>query len=216
MKLAPSILAADFRQLGEQIQAAERAEADQIHIDVMDGRFVPSISFGLPIIKAAKASTSLPLDVHLMILEPEKHLQAMREAGADSITVHYETCPHLHATLQSIRALGCRAGVAINPHTPASLLSEIINFVDIILVMTVNPGAGGQSLIPETLPKITQIRKKIDASQRSIDLSVDGGVDATTIATLSAAGADVFVAGSSVFGYAGGIAAGMAALRTAL
>jgi len=208
IKIAPSILAADFAHLGEQLGACQTA--DQIHVDVMDGRFVPTISFGLPIIQAARRSTTLPLDVHLMIVEPENHLAAMVAAGADALTVHIETCPHLHRTLQTIRALGVGVGVALNPHTPAVLLGEVLHLVDSILVMTVNPGAGGQAFLPETLPKIRQLRQM--CAERPVDIGVDGGIDPHTAPEVIAAGANVLVAGSSVFG-AAGIPAAIAALR---
>lgn len=208
-KLAPSILAADFTQLGQQIQAVTQAGAHQIHVDVMDGRFVPSISFGLPIIQAAKRSTSLPLDVHLMIVEPDQHFQALRAAGADMLTIHVETCPHLHRNLQEIRALGCKAGVALNPHTPASALSEIMGLVDVILVMTVNPGAGGQAFLPETLPKIRQLRQMIQESGRPIDLGIDGGVNLQTGRDVLRAGGNVLIAGSAIFNHQVGIETGV-------
>jgi len=211
MKIAPSILAADFTRLGDQIKEAEDAGADLIHIDVMDGRFVPPITFGLPIIEAARRATSLPLDVHLMIVEPEKHLKAMREAGADSISVHVEATPHLHRALQEIRALGCRAGVAINPHTPAAMLSEVVHLLDMFLVMTVNPGWGGQGLLRETLPKIRQLR----AMASDIDIGVDGGIYPHTVKDVLAAGANVLVVGSAVFGAEAGISTAITTLREA-
>ena len=198
MKIAPSILSADFSKLGEQIQAC--STANQIHIDVMDGRFVPAITFGLPIIRAARASTNLPLDVHLMIVEPEKHIEAVRKAGADIISVHIETSPHLHRTLTQIKNLGAKAGVAINPHTPAMFLSEVMHLLDYILVMTVNPGAGGQEFLPETLPKIRKLRMLAEEQSHAIDIGVDGGIDFTTIKASAEAGANVFIAGSAIFG----------------
>jgi ribulose-phosphate 3-epimerase len=213
VKIAPSILAADFTRLGDQIKEAEAAGADQIHIDVMDGRFVPPITFGLPIIEAARRATSLPLDVHLMIVEPEKHLKAMREAGADSISIHVEATPHLHRALQEIRALGCRAGVAINPQTPADMLSEVVHLLDIFLVMTVNPGWGGQDFLRETLPKIRQLRQMASDASREIDIGVDGGIYPHTAGDALAAGANVLVVGTSVFAAKQGIGAAITALR---
>lgn len=211
IKIAPSILAADFTRLGDHIREAESAGCEQIHVDVMDGRFVPTISFGVPILAAARRITTLPLDVHLMIVEPEHHLRAMADAGASALTVHLEACPNLHRNLQDIRKLGLKAGVAINPHTPAVMLSEILDSLDIILVMTVNPGAGGQRFLPETLPKIRALRAMI--GNRPIDLTVDGGIDANTAPQAIEAGANVLVAGTSVFGVEGGVRAGIAALR---
>jgi ribulose-phosphate 3-epimerase len=210
MKIAPSILSADFARLGAQLQELEAAGADQIHIDVMDGRFVPQISFGLPIVKAVRRVTSLPLDVHLMIVEPEKHIPAFADAGADMITIHYEATAHVHGGLQHIRRLGLRAGIALNPHTPAILLTEIMGLVDMILVLTVNPGAGGQHLLPETLPKIQHLRQMIRDHQ---DIIVDGGINPETAPLVCAAGANILVAGTSVFGDSSGIRASIHALR---
>lgn len=197
--IAASILAADFARLGEQIRDAEAGGAGLIHIDVMDGRFVPTITMGPLIVEAARRSTKLPLDVHLMVVEPDHLLPAFAQAGANIITVHWEACPHLHRTLQTIKALGCRAGVALNPHIPANFLSEIIHLVDEVNVMTVNPGAGGQALLPETLPKIRQIRRMIAESGRQVDLEVDGGVNPATTATVIEAGANILIAGSAIF-----------------
>lgn len=199
IRIAPSILAADFARLGEQVAEAEAAGAHLIHVDVMDGRFVPNITMGPLVVEAVRRSTALPLDVHLMIVEPELYIEAFAEAGADRITVHIEASPHLHRTLQTIRVQGCAAGVALNPHTPASSLSEIIHMVDVILVMTVNPGFGGQDFLPETLPKITQLRSMIVHTGRAIDLGVDGGIDSTTVKAVVEAGANVLIAGSSIF-----------------
>ncbi|MBZ0310475.1 MAG: ribulose-phosphate 3-epimerase [Anaerolineae bacterium] len=212
IKLAPSILAADFTRLGEQIREAETSGADWIHIDVMDGRFVPNISFGALVVEAARRVTSLPLDVHLMIVEPEQQLEKMAKAGADSISVHVETCPHLHSTLQHIKKLGLKAGVALNPHTPAVMIQEVLPLLDEILVMTVNPGAGGQAFLPETMPKLQQLRQMAG----TIDILVDGGIDADTVSTVVAHGANVLVAGSSVFGTAQGVRAGIHTLRGTL
>lgn len=214
--IAPSILAADFTRLGEQVRAAEAAGADYIHIDVMDGRFVPNITMGPLVVEAVKRVTDLPLDVHLMIVEPERYIDAFAGAGAHHITVHIEASPNLHRTLQVIHAAGCRAGVAINPHMPASALGEIMHMVDIINVMTVNPGFGGQSFLPETMPKIAELRAMIGNAQRTIDLEVDGGIDAETASSAVQAGANVLIAGSAVFGHAGGVQAGVNALRESL
>jgi ribulose-phosphate 3-epimerase len=213
IKIAPSILSADFTKLGEEVRQAEHSGATQIHVDVMDGRFVPPISMGPLVVEAVRRVTDLPLDVHLMIVEPEKHLDAFAKAGATAITVHLEVVPHLHRVIQQIHHLGLRAGVAINPHTPASQLSEVIGLVDIVLVMTVNPGYGGQSFLPETTSKITAVRQMATAQRRALDVTVDGGIDKTTTLTALQAGANVLVAGSSVFGFADGVAAGMAALQ---
>lgn len=216
IKIAPSILAADFAKLGDQIREAEAGGADQIHVDIMDGRFVPNISFGAMIVQVAKRITKLPLDVHLMIVEPERHLQAFKDAGADSLTVHIETCPNLHHTLQQIRGLGIKAGVALNPHMPPVMVGEILHLVDVVLVMTVNPGAGGQSFLPETLPKIQILRQLISQKNPAINISVDGGIDQNTLPQVLKAGANVLVAGTSVFGAKDGIAAGIKVLKDAV
>lgn len=216
VKIAPSILAADFTRLGEQIADAETAGADLIHIDVMDGRFVPNITMGPLVVEAARRSTRLPLDVHLMIVEPERYIEAFADAGANRITVHIEASPHLHRTLQSVHALNCAAGVALNPHTPASFLSEIMHMVDVILVMTVNPGFGGQAFLPETLPKIAQLRRMIADSGRQIDLGVDGGIDTSTGRQVVDAGANVLVAGSGIFNHQHSVREGIALLQNAL
>ncbi|MDW8297855.1 MAG: ribulose-phosphate 3-epimerase [Anaerolineae bacterium] len=213
--IAPSILAADFTKLGEEVRAVSENGADSIHIDVMDGHFVPNLTFGAPIVSAVRRATTLPLDVHLMIEQPERYLEQFVQAGADMLTVHVETCPHLHRTLQAIHDLGVRAGVALNPHTPFELIREILPDVERVLVMTVNPGFGGQRLIPRTLNKVAQIRTAIAALGQPIELGVDGGVDCSTIGELAHSGADVFVAGSAIFGAAEGVAAAIAALRAA-
>jgi ribulose-phosphate 3-epimerase len=215
IKIAPSILAADFTRLGEQIQQAEAGGADLIHVDVMDGRFVPNITMGPLVVRAARRVTRLPLDVHLMIVEPEKHIEAFAQAGADRITVHIEASVHLHRTLMLLRSLDCQAGVALNPHTPASALSEIIHMVDQIIVMTVNPGFGGQRFIDETLPKITRLREMIAATGRAIDLELDGGINTGTIRTAARAGGDVMIAGSEIFNESGTARENIAALRRA-
>lgn len=214
IKIAPSVLSADFTRLGEQVQVAAEHSASQIHIDVMDGVFVPNITMGPLIVKAIRRVTNLPLDVHLMIIEPDRHLQAFVDAGASALTVHLEVCPHLHRTLQNIKSLGVRTGVAINPHTPAIMLSEIIHLVDIVLVMTVNPGFGGQTFLPETLPKIRQIRQMV--GERPVDIGVDGGIDAHTTPQVLEAGANVLIAGNSIFAFNGGIASGIQAIQQAI
>lgn len=199
-RIAPSILSADFTRLGEEVRAVEEAGADWIHIDVMDGRFVPNISYGPVIVEAVKRVTSLPLDVHLMIVEPDAMIPAFVHAGADFVVVHAEACPHLHRSLQLIRDLGARPGVALNPATPPDVLEWVMDDMDLVLVMSVNPGFGGQRFIPKCLEKIAGIRSMIEKSGRNIHLEVDGGLNAETLASVSRAGADVFVAGSAIFG----------------
>jgi ribulose-phosphate 3-epimerase len=211
MRIAPSILSADFAQLGDQIAQCEAAGADWIHLDVMDGRFVPNISFGPVVVAAARRVTRLPLDVHLMIEAPDRYLAAFAQAGADSLTVHLEACPHLHRTLQTIRGLGKNAGVALNPATPAALLSEVLDDVDLILAMTVNPGFSGQQFIAGVLPKVHQLAEM--AHGREMEIEVDGGIDARTLPLAAEAGATVAVAASAVFKAEGGIAQGVGRLR---
>lgn len=200
--LAPSLLAADFAQLGTEIQMINESEADWLHLDVMDGRFVPNITFGMGLVKAVKKLCTKPLDVHLMIVEPERYVEAFREAGAEIITVHYEACPHLHRVLQQIKGCGAKAGVAINPHTPAECLQDILCDADLVCVMSVNPGFGGQQFIPQSLSKIQRIRAMAEAQLLKVDIEVDGGVGLHNATALLQAGADVLVAGSSVFGAA--------------
>lgn len=197
--VAPSILSADFARLGEEIAAVEAAGADWLHVDVMDGRFVPNITIGPPVVKAIRRVTKLPLDVHLMIVEPERYVDDFASAGADTITIHVEACTHLHRTLTHIRSLGKRAGVTLNPSTNEDTLRYVLDVVDQILVMSVNPGFGGQSLIPEVLPKVAAIRKMIDDRRLPIDLEIDGGITAETAKDAIAAGARVLVAGNAVF-----------------
>lgn len=216
IRFAPSILAADFTRLGEQVAEAEAAGATYIHIDIMDGRFVPNITMGPFIVEAVRRATSLPLDVHLMIVEPEKHIQAFVDAGASLLSVHVEACPHLHRVLQQIRQAGVRPSVVLNPHTPAVAIKEVLPFVDMILAMTVNPGFGGQSFIPETLPKLREIRQMIESSGRTIDLEVDGGIDERTAPQVVEAGANVLVTGTSVFRAPEGIAAALKGLRASV
>ncbi len=200
LKIAPSILSADFTRLGEQVQEAEAAGADYIHYDVMDGHFVPNISMGPYIAEAVKRSTSLPLDVHLMIEDPDRYIPDFVSAGADIITVHYEAVVHLHRTVMRIRDLGAKAGVAINPSTPPFMLDEILPFVNLILVMSVNPGFGGQHFIPTSLQKLKRLRMMIDDRRYDIELEVDGGIDPNTAEPVAASGARVLVAGSAIFG----------------
>ena len=214
IKIAPSVLAADFTQLSAEVQTVAEHDADQIHIDVMDGHFVPNISMGPLVVEAIRRVTTLPLDVHLMIVEPERHLEVFAKAGASALTVHLETCHHLHRTLQHIRDLGLRAGVAINPHTPATLLSEVLDLADIILVMTVNPGFGGQQFLPTVMPKLAKIRELVRS--REVDITVDGGIDPTTIPQVLKAGANVLVAGTSIFGHSEGTVAGIESIKTAV
>ncbi len=197
--LAPSILSADFNNLSKDIQLINESEADWFHVDVMDGVFVPNISFGFPILKHVKKISQKPLDVHLMIVNPERYIEEFAKAGADVITVHYEACVHLHRILQSIRSLGIKAGVAINPATPVSVLEDVLNDADLFLVMSVNPGFGGQKFIPRTIDKIRQLRIDLDEAGSKAVIEVDGGVDATNYKSVIDAGADVIVAGSAVF-----------------
>ena len=198
-KLAPSILAADFSRLGDQIKEVENAGAEYLHIDVMDGSFVPSISFGLPLISSIRKITDLTFDVHLMVTEPERFVDQFADAGADIITVHQEACTHLNRTLKHIKERGIRTGVSLNPATDPSTLKYVLNYVDMILVMSVNPGFGGQEFIPETLGKLSDVRKMVEESGRNIDIEVDGGITLNNVETILNAGANVIVSGSSVF-----------------
>lgn len=215
IKIAPSILSADFAQLGQEIAAVEAAGGDFVHVDVMDGHFVPNITLGPLVVKAVRSVTSLPLDVHLMIDAPERYLADFCAAGANGLTVHVENCPHLHRTVQQIKELGCWAGVALNPSTPVGTLEEILPYVDLVLVMTVNPGFGGQSLIEGTLPKIGRVRAMLDGLGSHAALEVDGGIDSETAPMVVKAGANVLVAGSAIFGTSEGIADAVARLRAA-
>jgi ribulose-phosphate 3-epimerase len=216
VKLAPSILAADFAHLGDQVAEAERAGADRIHVDVMDGHFVPNLSMGAPIINSLRRVTRLPLEAHLMISNPDAFVEEFAEAGTDSFLVHWEGNNDLSRTVQRIKALGKRVGVAINPATSASVLEEIMQDIDQVLVMTVNPGFGHQHFLHTTLPKITRARQMIDRIKPRCGLEVDGGVDATTAPLAVAAGADVLVAGSAIFNDSESVTAAMNRLRTAI
>ncbi len=200
--IAPSLLAADFTRLDREIGMVNASEADWLHLDVMDGRFVPNITFGMLMVEAAKRLCTKPLDVHLMIVEPEKYIEAFREAGAEVITVHQEACPHLHRTLQQIRATGARAGVAINPSTPVDTLDDVLEDLDLVCVMSVNPGFGGQKFIYRTLHKVQQLKNRLTERNLSALIEIDGGVGPQNAEVLVRAGAHVLVAGSSVFGAA--------------
>jgi ribulose-phosphate 3-epimerase len=198
-RIAPSILSADFARLGDEIRAVDTAGADWIHVDVMDGHFVPNITIGPAVVKALRSSSKLPFDVHLMIAPVDPYIPAFAEAGADIITVHPESGPHLHRTIQLIKSLGKKAGVALNPATPVEAIDYVLDNIDLVLVMTVNPGFGGQGFIDSQLQKIADVRARIDKSGRDIALEVDGGVNATTAAQVVGAGADVLVAGTATF-----------------
>ena len=199
-KIAPSILSADFSRLGDEIRAVDAAGADYIHVDVMDGHFVPNITIGPLVVEAARKVTRLPLDVHLMIADPDRYIPDFAAAGADIIVVHAEACPHLHRTIQLITSLGKRAGVSLNPATPLNVLDYVLGELDLVLLMTVNPGFGGQSFIEACIPKIQALRGMLDKRGLETELEVDGGVKTDNIARIAHAGADVFVAGSAVFG----------------
>ena len=213
--IAPSILSADFAHLADQLAEAEKEGADLFHIDVMDGHFVPNLSLGPLIVEACRRSTSLPLDIHLMIEQPEMYIEDFISAGADYITVHVEVSDALKATLQKIKSLGAKAGVALNPATSASKVESALEFADIVLVMSVNPGFGGQAFIPDVLPKIQHLHEII--TQRNLDtlIEIDGGIDRSTLPAASEAGVDIFVAGSAIFGHSDGIGAGIHALQNA-
>ena len=214
--VAASILSADFARLGAQVAEAEAAGADWIHVDVMDGRFVPNISIGLPVVEALRRVTHLPLDVHLMIEEPERYVDAFAEAGADHLIVHVEACRHLHRIIEQIRAAGARPGVTLNPGTPLSALEEALPLVDEVLVMSVNPGFGGQEFIPASLRRIAALRRRLTDEGLSALISVDGGIHAGTARLVAEAGADVLVAGSAVFNHDRPVAANIAVLRRAV
>lgn len=216
MKIAPSILSSDFGRLAEEIQAVEEGGADWIHVDVMDGHFVPNITIGPLVVAAARRVTELPLDVHLMIENPDRYLEAFVEAGADVVTVHQEACPHLHRTLQRIRELGAMAGVSLNPATPLEGVRHVLADIDLLLVMSVNPGFGGQSYIPGSTAKLSKARALLDDTGSDAELEVDGGVTADNAASIVEAGATVLVAGSAVYGHVEGPGAGVRAIREAV
>ncbi len=200
VRLAPSILSADFSNLAAQVAAAERGGADQIHLDVMDGHFVPNLTMGPAVVAAVRRTTKLPLDVHLMVTDPDRFIDAFADAGAAILTVHAEVLPHLHRTLQAIRRRGCRAGVAINPSTPIEAIAEVAGDLDLVLVMSVNPGFGGQAFIPHSESKIARVRALLDRAGSRADIEVDGGIDRSYIGAVVASGATMVVAGASIFG----------------
>jgi len=211
--ISPSILSADFSQLGDQIQQAEDGGANWLHIDVMDGHFVPNISMGPFVVEACRRVTDLPLDVHLMIEKPERYLENFASSGANTLTVHIETCPDMNGTLSQIKSLGCKAGITLKPATPLEKITPFLKNVDMVLVITVNPGYSGQSFMPEILPKIGKLRKILDEVNPQVQIEVDGGISSKTIKHVYDQGARIFVAGSSVFNHSGGIKAGIKSLR---
>ncbi|MGI8848386.1 MAG: ribulose-phosphate 3-epimerase [Candidatus Dormibacteria bacterium] len=213
--IAPSLLAADFGRLAEEVNSLEDGDVDRLHIDVMDGAFVPNFTFGTDTLRALRAETDLPFEVHLMIQRPELHLDTFAQAGADAMTVHWEASPHLHRTLTAIRQLGCRAGAAINPSTPALCLFDVLESCDLALVMTIDPGFGGQKIIPSTLEKVRRLRAEIDRQGHPVEIEVDGGVDASNAAACVAAGATVLVAGTAIFRAPGGAGTGIRTIASA-
>lgn len=216
VKIFPSILSADFAHLGRQVTEAEEGGANGVHLDIMDGRFVPNLTVGPLVVEAVRKVTSLPLDVHLMIEAPERYIDEFAKAGADIISVHQEACPHLHRVIQQIKSLGKQAGVVINPATPAAVLEEIVNEVDLILVMSVNPGFGGQSFIASSVDKIRRVRQLLTARQAKAELEVDGGIDSQTAPWVVKAGAGVLVAGSAIFQADVGVSQALARLRASI
>jgi ribulose-phosphate 3-epimerase len=211
--LAPSIIASDFTRLAEEIRACEAAGADWLHLDIMDGHFVPTITIGPLFVEACKRAATLPLDVHLMISEPEKHIETFAQAGADNITVHVETCPDLPGMVRKIKSLGCKAGITLNPATPASALDSALPIADLVLVMSVNPGFSGQKFMPEMAAKIEELRTKLNALRSEAHLEVDGGMSAETIPLMKQAGANAFVAGNAAFNHPQGTFEGVRALK---
>jgi ribulose-phosphate 3-epimerase len=216
IRIAPSLLAADFGHIAEAAHDLEESGAERIHVDVMDGVFVPNFTFGTDTVRVLRRATSLPLELHLMIVNPDAHLSTFASAGADAITVHHEVCPNLHRTLTAIRALDCRSGAAINPSTPAQMLEDVLEVCDLALIMTIDPGFGGQSLIPRTLRKVQQVRRAVERQGLDTEVEVDGGVDASNAKACVDAGADVLVAGTAVFKHEGGPRGGVAALQRAV
>ncbi len=214
--LAPSIIASDFTKLGDEIAACESAGADWLHMDVMDGHFVPTITVGPLFVEACRRATKLPLDVHLMVTNPDQQLEAFAKAGADNLTVHVETCPNLAQTIEKIKSLGCHAGVTLNPPTPASALDAVLPLVDLVLVMSVNPGYSGQAFMPEMIGKVREIRNKLNALRSKAFLEVDGGIAVETLPLMHEAGANVFVAGNSAFKHPMGVEEGIRLLRGCL
>ena len=214
--IAPSVMAADLTRLGEQVTEALDAGAHMLHVDVMDGRFVPNITFGPLMVEALRRVTDAPLDVHLMIVEPERYIKQFAQAGASTITVHIEATPHLHRAIEQIKEAGCRAGVAINPHTPAGAIEEVISMLDVINVMTVNPGFGGQSFIPATMSKIARLRAMVNDRQSNVDIEVDGGINLETAPYVIQAGANVLIVGTAVFGHPHGITTGVRQIQAAI
>jgi ribulose-phosphate 3-epimerase len=202
IEIAPSLLSADFARLGEQIDIVERAGASLLHLDVMDGRFVPNLTIGIPVVKSISHATRLPIDAHLMIVEPGRYAEEFVKAGAQMVSIHVEADPHAQRTLSAIRSAGAKAGIAINPATPLSALDEALKFADYVLLMSVNPGFGGQKFIPESLDKLRRLRKMIDERGANVRIEIDGGIDADNIADVAAAGAEIIVSGSAIFGAA--------------
>ena len=215
VRIAPSLLAADFGRLADAVHALESSGAERLHVDVMDGVFVPNFTFGTDTVRSLRRETTLPLELHLMIVDPDRHLETFAAAGADGITVHYEVSPHLHRTLSAIRALDCRAGAAVNPSTPPDSLDDVLEICDLALVMTIDPGFGGQQLIPRTLQKVSRVRAEIERQGLRVEVEVDGGVEVSNARACVDAGADVLVAGTAVFHHPEGPRAGVRALCAA-